>query len=50
MEVIELPSNSFFMGTQYHPEFKSAPACPHPLFTELIKKGADFASKRDLKN
>ncbi|MBU1867411.1 MAG: CTP synthase, partial [Candidatus Margulisbacteria bacterium] len=37
VEVIELPSHPFFLATQYHPEFKSRPNRPHPLFAGFIK-------------
>lgn len=39
MEVAELPKikHPFFLGTQFHPEFKSRPLQPHPLFREFIK-------------
>lgn len=37
VEIIELPDHPFFAGTQFHPEFKSNPLNPHPLFTGLIK-------------
>ncbi len=39
MEIAELPKKShpFFMGTQFHPEFKSSPLHPHPLFKEFVK-------------
>ncbi len=39
MEIAELPQNvhPFFVGTQFHPEFKARPLDPHPLFTEFIK-------------
>ena len=37
VEAIELPSNKFFIGVQYHPEFKSRPNHAHPLFREFIK-------------
>ncbi|MDI6778332.1 MAG: CTP synthase [Patescibacteria group bacterium] len=39
MEIAELPkkNHSFFLGTQFHPEFKSSPLHPHPLFREFIK-------------
>ncbi|MHB8670019.1 MAG: CTP synthase [Acidimicrobiales bacterium] len=36
VEFIELPSHPFWVGTQAHPEFKSRPDRPHPLFRELI--------------
>ena len=39
MEIAELPHNvhPFFVGTQFHPEFKSTPLNPHPLFREFVK-------------
>lgn len=39
MEITELPRNKhpFFLGTQFHPEFKSTPLSSHPLFFEFIK-------------
>ncbi|PID52463.1 MAG: CTP synthetase [Candidatus Moraniibacteriota bacterium] len=39
MEIMELPQNvhPFFLATQFHPEFQSAPLTPHPLFMEFIK-------------
>lgn len=36
VEMIELPSHPFFLGTQAHPEFKSRPNRPHPLFAGLV--------------
>ncbi len=37
VEIIELKNHPFFVGTQFHPEFKSRPLNPHPLFREFIK-------------
>ncbi|OGF51586.1 CTP synthase [Candidatus Giovannonibacteria bacterium RIFCSPLOWO2_02_FULL_43_11b] len=37
VEIIELKDHPFFLGTQFHPEFKSRPLNPHPLFREFIK-------------
>jgi CTP synthase len=39
MEIAELPKNRhpFYLGTQFHPEFKSRPLAPHPLFTAFVK-------------
>lgn len=36
VELIELSSNPFFIASQFHPEFKSRPLNPHPLFLGLI--------------
>jgi len=37
VEAIELPNHRFFTGVQFHPEFKSRPNKPHPLFLGLVK-------------
>ncbi len=37
VEIIELKNHPFFVGTQFHPEFKSRPLNPHPLYKEFIK-------------
>ena len=37
VEIIEIKDHPFFVGTQFHPEFKSRPLKPHPLFKEFIK-------------
>jgi CTP synthase len=36
-EIIELPSHPFFIASQFHPEFRSRPNAPHPLFLGLIE-------------
>ncbi len=36
VEMVELPEHPFFMAVQYHPEFKSRPCRPHPLFKEFV--------------
>ncbi len=37
VEIVEIPSHPFFLGCQFHPEFKSKPLEPHPLFVAFIK-------------
>jgi len=37
VEMLELPSHPWFVGTQAHPEFKSYPTAPHPLFREFVR-------------
>ncbi|MBI5222640.1 MAG: CTP synthase [Candidatus Magasanikbacteria bacterium] len=37
VEIVELKDHPFFVGTQFHPEFKSRPMRPHPLFREFIR-------------
>jgi CTP synthase len=36
VEVIELPDHPWFVAVQFHPEFKSQPTCPHPLFDGFV--------------
>ncbi len=44
VEIIELKNHPFFVATQFHPEFKSRPLKPHPLFREFI--GAAIKNKK----
>ncbi|MBF0429086.1 MAG: CTP synthase [Magnetococcales bacterium] len=44
VEVVEVPDHPFFVACQYHPEFKSRPRTPHPLFAAFIK--AALSGKR----
>jgi CTP synthase len=37
VEIIEIKNHPFFVASQFHPEFKSRPLSPHPLFREFIK-------------
>ena len=41
VEMIEIPDHPFFIGTQAHPEFKSRPNRPHPLFQGLVKAAVE---------
>ena len=36
-EIIELRNHPWFIGVQFHPEFKSRPFTPHPLFSSFVK-------------
>ncbi len=42
VEIIELPSHPWFLGCQFHPEFKSTPMKPHPLFRDFVKASCSF--------
>jgi CTP synthase len=44
VEIVEMPDHPFFLGTQFHPEFKSRPNRPHPLFVSFIE--ASLANAR----
>ena len=37
VEMVELPGHPWFLGCQFHPEFKSKPVAPHPLFSDFIR-------------
>jgi len=46
VEAIEVPGNRFFVGVQFHPEFKSRPNRPHPLFRELVQAAIEGMRER----
>ncbi len=43
VEIIELPQHRWFVAGQFHPEFKSKPDNPHPLFREFIKHALEYS-------
>jgi CTP synthase len=45
VEIVEIPGHPWFLGCQFHPEFKSRPQNPHPLFRDYV--GACAAYKRN---
>jgi CTP synthase len=46
VEMVELTNHPYFIGCQFHPEFKSKPHLPHPLFTSFIRAAQDYARIR----
>lgn len=46
VEIVEIPGHPYFLGCQFHPEFKSKPLEPHPLFTAFIKASYQNRLKR----
>ena len=46
-ETIELENHPWFIGVQFHPEFKSRPFAPHPLFSSFIKAAKKNSEKND---
>ena len=46
-ETIELENHPWFIGVQFHPEFKSRPFAPHPLFSSFIKAAKNNSAKND---
>jgi len=46
VEIIEIPDHPFFLATQFHPEFKSRPTRPHPLFRGFVGAALERAAAR----
>jgi CTP synthase len=46
VEIIEAPDHPWFLGCQFHPEFKSKPLAPHPLFAAFIRASLDYRRAR----
>jgi CTP synthase len=46
VEMVELPQHPFFVGCQFHPEFKSRPASPHPLFARFVRAALERQAVR----
>ncbi len=42
VETVEIPQETFYVGVQFHPEFKSRPNKPHPLFTGFVSAALTF--------
>jgi CTP synthase len=42
-EIVEIPDHPWFVGVQFHPELKSKPFEPHPIFTSFIKAAVDHS-------
>ncbi|HZK13804.1 MAG TPA: hypothetical protein VFC55_04750, partial [Desulfobaccales bacterium] len=47
VEIIELTDHPWFVATQFHPEFKSRPTRPHPLFRDFVGAAIELAQKRE---
>jgi CTP synthase len=47
VEIAELRDHPFFIGSQFHPEFKSRPLRPHPLFRGFVAACAGRAASQD---
>jgi CTP synthase len=46
VEMIELRDHPFFVGCQFHPEFKSRPVSPHPLFARFVRAALERQATR----
>ena len=47
VEMMELPAHPWFIGSQFHPEFKSRPNRPHPLFQGLVAAAKEYQVKNN---
>ena len=47
VEIIEIPEHPWFVGVQYHPEYKSTVASPHPLFVAFVKAAKEYSKKKN---
>ena len=48
VEVIELADHPWFVAVQFHPEFKSTPTSPHPLFRDFIRAALEHAKRQGI--
>jgi CTP synthase len=46
VEMVELPGHPHFIGCQFHPEFKSKPHLPHPLFTSFVRAAVEHHARQ----
>ncbi|MDE5622190.1 MAG: gamma-glutamyl-gamma-aminobutyrate hydrolase family protein, partial [Alistipes sp.] len=46
VEVVEIPTHRWFVGTQYHPEYKSTVQNPSPLFVAFVKAAIEYTEKK----
>jgi CTP synthase len=46
VEIVEIPGHPFFIGCQFHPEFKSKPLEPHPLFKAFVGAAYEHGQKK----
>ena len=46
VEIVEIPAHPYYIGVQFHPEYKSRPECPHPLFVGLVSAAIKYKEAR----
>lgn len=46
VEIVEIPSHPFFIGVQFHPEYKSTPEKPQPIFVAFVKAAMEYRKQR----
>lgn len=45
VEIVEIPSHPFFIGVQFHPELKSTPEHPQPIFVAFVKAAMQYGKE-----
>jgi CTP synthase len=45
VEIVELPDHPWFVGVQFHPEFKTKPMQPHPLFRDFVRAAVEYQGR-----
>lgn len=48
VEIVELPEHRWFVGVQFHPEYKSTVGRPHPLFRSFVEAAVAYAQEKDM--
>lgn len=48
VEIVEIPTHPFFIGVQFHPEYKSTPEVPQPIFVAFVKAAMKYREQRGL--
>ena len=48
VEVVEIPDKRWFIGTQYHPEYRSTVLNPNPIFLSFVKAAIDYRAEKDI--
>jgi CTP synthase len=46
VEIIEVPDHPWFLGVQFHPEYKSTVANPHPVFVSFVNAAKKFSESK----
>jgi CTP synthase len=46
VEIVELPGHPWFLGTQFHAEYRSRPTAPHPLYRAFVEAALRHAGSR----
>lgn len=49
VEIVEIPDHPWFVGVQFHPEYRSTVIDPHPLFVDFVSASITESAKKDLK-